>query len=518
MPFTARNKLIALISVQVLWGAVLFMSIKPYGMGVSRDSVEYMFTGLNLAEGRGFISFADQPYVLWPPLYPSLLALIYLLGGQDMFISAHILQFITFVGLSYCISRLFLHIFMGNFWLSLAGNILAATGSGLTLIFQAVGSDYLHLLLVMISILLAMEYARNQRRKTMMLMAVVGALAMLQRYIGLAVIVMNGLVILIYTNGNPWTKLRSSLWAALSILPTAIWMWIVSSQAPSRFSPSSPLGNIYWFTISVLEWFVSPASMLAHPVRFQYALWVPWIALAGMALIGLLIGPRHKALNGNTVPVLIFGLVYGVVLIGSASITSFNRLDGRFIVPLYIPFIALIALTVAILLKRINPMGLPWKRRLAQFAGVTFLFALGGLTVMRSLDLVVQAYESTFIAGTTYNTREWNENTALRYWEDHQPRTAYIVFSNYNVGVAFHTWRPAYASPRRSINPDATEIFPLEGYQADLFAPGKESYLVWIEPNEYTHVYSIDELRQIVDIDVLFENKDGGVYRLRPRQ
>ena len=49
-------------------------------------------------------------------------------------------------------------------------------------------------------------------------------------------------------------------------------------------------------------------------------------------------------------PVLLFGLFYLLALFGSASIAYFNKLAGRFLLPLYIPFITLVLLSVQLLL------------------------------------------------------------------------------------------------------------------------------------------------------------------------
>ena len=69
-------------------------------------------------------------------------------------------------------------------------------------------------------------------------------------------------------------------------------------------------------------------------------------------------------------------------------------------------------------------------------------------------------------------------------------------------------WMETLASPRK--------VSPIEEFAGTLFKDGKTSYLIWIEPNTYTHVYDIDELRQIATVETLYEGKDGGVYKLFP--
>jgi hypothetical protein len=84
--------------------------------------------------------------------------------------------------------------------------------------------------------------------------------------------------------------------------------------------------------------------------------------------------------------------------------------------------------------------------------------------------------------------------------------------------VAVHTWSEVLASPRRTAHPNVgEEIIPLDTYIPFLISPDKASYLVWVEPNEYIHAYSVNDLREIVTVETLYENESGGVYRLLPR-
>ena len=72
-----------------------------------------------------------------------LLALIHLVTRFDPFVSATILQVISFIGISICLSILFLKIFPRTF-LALAANILSDIGVVVLTSFDGVGSDYLH--------------------------------------------------------------------------------------------------------------------------------------------------------------------------------------------------------------------------------------------------------------------------------------------------------------------------------------------------------------------------------------
>ena len=53
-------------------------------------------------------------------------------------------------------------------------------------------------------------------------------------------------------------------------------------------------------------------------------------------------------------------------------------------------------------------------------------------------------------------------------------------------------------------------------YASELFSSGQDVYIIWIEPNDYSYFYKVDDLSSIAQIEPLFIGADGGVYRLKP--
>jgi len=222
---------------------------------------------------------------------------------------------------------------------------------------------------------------------------------------------------------------------------------------------------------------------------------------------------RDVGATRTEVPLLLFGLIYTIVLLTISSLSYFNRLDSRFVSPVFIPFVVLLLVAVEAVLD-------------VKALKNTTVKAAGNVVVFSSLLLVLglSAYQSIIFIrlshaeGSGYTSREWYANRTIEYWLQHQPVGEYLAFSNYPAGVAIHGWQETLPSPRRaSPNSRIDEIvYPLDDYIPVLFDEGKDSYLIWIEPNLFAHIYSVAELRQIANIEVLYENADGGVYRLLP--
>ncbi len=282
------------MAFHMLWGLVLWLSISKLGPGISTDSVHLLFGGLNLAEGRGLYSFDGSFLLLWPPLYPVLLAGLHRLSGLDLFLSASLLQMASFVGASLCLSLIFLKIFPDRFWLALAANVLSDVGAVNLAAFDVVGSDYVHFLLVLIFLLLAGVYMERRTPRWLAAMAAVGMLAMLQRYLGLAVIATGVAAAFVY-GGPAWRRrwVHGAL-TALGALPAGVWLW-VSSQWIDRRAPIGFVDNFTWFSRAMLEWFFPENVLQPHLWLYILLEWLLILGLAARLIFAVRSGRRRSA-------------------------------------------------------------------------------------------------------------------------------------------------------------------------------------------------------------------------------
>lgn len=513
-PGHSRTRMLILLGLNLAWGCALWWSVSEHGLGTSRDSVEYLFTSLSLAGGDGFVSFLGHRYVLWPPLYPMLLSMIQILGVTDPLVSALVLQLFTFVWIAILTAWLFARIFPGNFALALLGNAIAVSGVSLTWLFQSVGSDYLFIALMLGTVYLCDNYIKHNRLRTLWLMGLVSALAMLQRYIGVALLFTAVWIVLQYSRTTVRERLKRATLLGVSVIPVGVWVLILPVEAVVRDNPSSFLENAYWFTFSILSWFFSEAELYGHPVRLQFGMWVFWLGIIICVLIIWKFPGKRSVADSARVPIFLLGGVYTALLLVIASLSSFNSLDSRFASPVFIPLVVLVLTTIeSILSSDLVPSGISkMATRLAMLFPPLILLALSGYRSVVSMQLHHRS-------GGGYTSRDWRENQVLDYWQMNKPDGEYLVFSNYPAGIAVHTWHIALSSPRRTEHPNAGEaVIPLDTYLPSLFAPEKESYIIWIEPNEYTHAYSVNDLSQIVRVETLYQSPDGGVYKILPLQ
>lgn len=508
---THSRKLTILLIFHTCWGIALWLSISKYGLGVSTDSTSYMFTGINWIEGRGLVDFSGTKYILWPPLYPILIGSLHL-AGLSAFAAAHVIQFTAFALISYFSSIFFLKIFKDDFPFTLLGAFLLDTGAVVVSTFHMVSTDYLFAVFPILFTLLINEYAEKQKWTTLTLVALTVSLAMLTRYVGYALVLTALIAVPIYSKGSSLQRILRTAWVGLFSISPFLWMlktW--SATSSGRRLPLTFEEYFSQFTIGVISWFTFDLPRASELTFSHYASIWGCTALA-VILLFLLTAKRHL-FSPLITSTLGFGLIYMLALFGSALIAYFNRLWGRFQLPIYFPLVVLFLMVIWLGLRYLREKHLRAYYPLAG-AGILFLIILAMLQFNTTIRLMKEAYMGD-ISENSINTREVNENSIIKYWKENPPKGEFHLFGNYTALVAFHTRQEVSDSPRKSGVYDES-IIPLENYVDDLFTDEKDVYLLWIEPNVYEHVYLPQELSPIADIETIIENEDGGLYLLRP--
>src|SRR5512140_2979032 len=131
MQLTSRQYRILLAFLSLLGLIFVWITTSKYGAGVSSDAVRAMSTAQGLLAGRGFVDFTGTPYVLWPPLYPLLLAGLGLLTRLDVFHAAWHLNIVLFPVNTWLWGRLFERIFPGRLSYALLASLAGVFSSSM---------------------------------------------------------------------------------------------------------------------------------------------------------------------------------------------------------------------------------------------------------------------------------------------------------------------------------------------------------------------------------------------------
>lgn len=506
-----HKKLFMLMSLHIVWGIILALSISKYGLGASSDALAYMFSGMNWIKGNGLVEYTGSQYVLWPPLYPMLIGFLHF-TGLSAFASAHVIQFVTFLLIAYTSSLFLLKIFRDDFAFAWLGSFLLFTGPVVVSTFYMIGTDYLFMLFPIILSLLIQKYSEQQTWFTLTFIGLTAALAMLTRYIGYALVLSTMIAVFCYSTGSAFKRFWYSLYTGLFSLVPFLWM-LKTWQATSgnRREPLTFIEYVSQFTLGILDWINIPLTS-ERDITVIHIMTIGGSITLTMILL-FLISKRFNLFTPMVTFILGSGVIYTVALFSNALISYFNRLWGRFQLPIYFPFIILFLLVIGYGLRYLRENRSSFYS-LSAVLSILFLLFISLSQVNRSIYIMQNARDAV-IAENSVNTQEMNENLIIQYWRENPPKDDFRLFSNYPEIVAFFTEYQTFASPRKSGVYDKT-IIPLENYTNLLFSSGQDAYLLWIEPHYYEHVYLPYEFSTLAQIEVILENEDGGLYLLKP--
>lgn len=522
MRLSSREYHISLLILALLGFSIVLVTTSKYGAGVSSDAVRAMSTAEELLAGRGFVDFTGAPYVLWPPLYPLLLAGLSWLTSLDVFHTAWYLNLVLFPVNIWLWGRLFERIFPGKLIFGLLASAITLISSSMIRIYANVASDPLFVTLMVLFFLAAADAQESRSDQSLWAMFILAGLAMVQRYLGVVLFGVAGLVVLSRDGlrGIP----RMILPAGLSLLPLAAWLLLHNYLGyrtlfgTRLYDQMWPLENISLSLTKILHWFLPYAPGL-KPLLLR-----PWTILLPLLFLLLLFGLINRgwmrawwqALSGPSVwPALCFGVVYYFLLAFTV-----NTIDHRDLTSDRYYVILLPVLMIFVLLtweKFGSPLVNPSRLlRVIASAALALWFLYPLFDLQEYLVLSLENGEPSNY--NIYNSRHFTELEVVRIGrelvEEH-PQA--ILYSNYVNLLWFQYKRPILVLPQVGNNLSQSERLAILREEYPDWPGKKGGFIIWFTPNEYKHLASPEELGQIARLKLIYQDDDGAIYQLHPR-
>ena len=507
---------IVLSTLSVVAILLVAVATSKYGAGISSDSTKYLSVAQNLREGNGLYDHKGAPLLSWPPLYSMILAGLSLLTGLDVFTAGWYFN-VFLLGLNLFLSgMLFARVFPEKpFYTYLASLFVLLSLSSLR-IHAMISSDPFYLTLTLGFLIAVDDYIKKHSYRAFAWMVLFSTLAPLHRYVGLAIAVTAGIVILIENRKSVRTLLRDGfVLGLLSVLPIAWWLlvhnvmqhgslWGLASQ------PVDMSQNISLALTKMLHWFVPYLAPLM-PILLR-----PWIPLAALVLV-LLWMNRNRAENGRSwiqsltapsvYPTIVYAAVYFIAL-ALTVITQDHRdlFSDRYYVMLLVPTAILILLTFDTLVLP----HLHFSRRQIQIA-VVLIFTLWSVYPIYSTGEYLREarVQGEPTGANMFNNQTYHEMPIVAEMQRiraEKPRETF--YSNYVDAVWFYTRRPVALLP--VVNEDPVTAYT--GWPND--EPG---YIIWFEPNEYKHYLAPQKIAEFADVTLVYEGKGGQIYYVQSR-
>ncbi len=246
---------VALVILSVVGIGLVLLSTSRYGVGISSDSVAYISTARSLLSGNGYFLYDGSPFIGWPPLFPTVLAVLGLIGVELVegvrFLNAFVFGLIIFTS-----GQLFLRQ-IGSKGLLICGTVSILLSVPILHVSTTAMSEPLFTLLAVLFVIYISQFLNEKRLSLLFLLSAIAALSCLQRYIGITII-MTGLVLIV--TSMPKTPLLQRfkyaiVFGVISVTPLVIWFMrnhIVAVLPPWKATPIKQLGVADIIVFSIL--------------------------------------------------------------------------------------------------------------------------------------------------------------------------------------------------------------------------------------------------------------------------
>jgi hypothetical protein len=510
LPILSKKSSVILSAVLVLLAlagiTLILWATKPYFIGVSPDSAKYISCARSLLEGNGYTIYNGNRYIFWPPLYPSLLAVLGLTGIEPLEGSRYINAFLF--GLIIYSSGLLFMAGSRKSYLAIMGCICTLLSYPLTLVCSMAWSEPLFILLVVMFIIYLAKFLENVRLPILFIFSTVAAFACLQRHSGITLIMTACAVIIVFMkNRSLFQRLKyATISTVIAITPLAFWFLrnyiqtstLTGGKAPSRFSA---IENIKSTLYVVSEWFCSGAvSLKILFVLLMCTILVSFIALAKFW--------NTKKGSGTTTTLwcaAAFAVVYTFFIIVTSSIIAFDTIDHRILSPLYIP---LLAILLAVIDKVLNTFG--QNRSIANIvASVLFVAWFFFNPCQVTLTYISEMNKK----GTGITSRRWVTSPLIE-WLRKNPLEGHF-YSNNPDALYILTDISARRSPVRS-SYNSNRGTGVNGENLFKRYPALDGgLLVWFDSNPFKFHFTPDELKGMCHLVPINEFSDGIIYRIK---
>lgn len=523
-----KNKLSFAFILLLSLGAGLLAAIASgkYGPGMTHDSAAYVYAAQSLLDGEGFQYFGyPSPFIQWPPLYPSLLALGRLMG-IGFRTSAVLINSLALV----------LTVFISGYWMFKKFRFKAFAVAGTFLLFVSVPllnvSKYLwteitFILFIMLFYMAFERYMLYGNYSSLLLAALFTSLACIDRYAGVTVI-LTSCVFILFTRKGIVKKIKDVfVYGVVSIIP--LFLWTLRNYIVSGTFFGVRLASTYTFmqnierTLNSLYAWIAPNRLLIRYLDGRLmacftAIAVILLLVAAAAFISLFVRiladcPARRELksycsreSGRLFPVAFFSaftLIYTIYLVASASIVLFEPINSRYLAPVYIPVLIVIAAAADFLSAHLAHRRSDIFARKAGVLAALFIIIYLVYPTLNTAAFVLDNYRN---GAGGFATSEWqNNNELVRFIKDNGRCTFY---SNNADAVYTLTGIRTFYPPKKN----GHFMYGLDQFMAQVM---KDNYslFIWFENNVSPALYSINDIEGVIGLKKVGDFNKGGVFR-----
>ena len=481
------------------------------GIGATPDSGHYLATAENVLAGRGFVRLGGEIMASWPPLYPTLLAIIGWLG-LDMLQGARILAAVLTGALTVVATRWIAIRLGSSAWTAFAG-ICLALGPPLVYSGSLALSDLPFIFLQVAALRLLDGWLTHGRASRLIACAVCLALACLTRYNGVVLVATVALSILMLAHRPLLVRVRiAALTAIAAAAPLALWLVrnYRLTGAPAGPRVPSETGVLEHATdagYTVMSWFV--------PYRVLTVTDIAGLVLTTLAVVVILavaVRYRRQAEARMALVCAVFVVLFLGFMVVTSALMAMDALTQRMMAPVYVPLL-LAATACAALLVRQAPA--PRRRLAAAAAALGAVVVAVVITSRTGLEIHDSWHNGPGgVTHSNFNTDAWRSSPTLQWAGEHLRDE--LVFASSPAALYLATGADSRPMPRKHARRNPGVPYDDLSKIRDEIAAAGEAYLIVNKRSVPTNVFPVEELSPTLHVERIQTFPDGSIYRLRP--
>ncbi len=452
----------------------LYLLMRHGGIGISPDSVEYITTAENIRRYGRMVDFTGEALVLFPAGYPVLLATVMLLTGMKVLVFAPLLNIVLFCGVLLLTGIIVKKHEKPSACYRLLVLLAVVASRCLLQTYSMLWSETLFVFLTLLFIVQLRRYQQTQGHRSLFVLSLIVAVALVTRYAGIVLLATGSLLIL----ADAALQWKKKLLHLCLFYTTGLSLLVLNLVRNSLVSASltgvrqeaerSLSDNLADIGGTVSNWlpFLN-GNEKAGTVLFFILVTIAFIRLA----YGFLQQQFFKSYETITAA---FFLSYALFIIAMATVSRFEELNSRLLLPMYIPMLLTGTSWLIPVLKRTTRV----KKSILLF----ILLILYAGFHWHQYRQNAAAWEGTRDAGIPgYTEDSWTKSETIAYIRKSKDLEAGTIFANANDAIYFLTGKKAFILPHKDIPSEITRFLAQPSFYVIMFTDGDNPDLVSID-------------------------------------
>ncbi len=483
---------------------VILLFTHHSGIGLSRDSIAYLSAANSFIDGPGFIEYDHVPLTLFPVGYPMFLGIIKFITHCSLIIAGAYLNAVLFATIVYLLGCIIKEQVYPNKIIAITLIAVLAFAVPLHEAFYMLWSESLFILLEVLFIITLSQYFTKQLTYGYYLAVLIASYAAITRFAGITFIVVPG-IFLIFNTTIPFKKRVQNIITGLFVgmTPLAINLIrnyystteVAGNRQPGVFTLYQ---NISYSGKVFCEWFYNTTTNSS--TTFTVGLTILLLLVSYSIFIMIRIFKYQSNISYYKIAT-IYGAVYYLFMLITATISRYETLNNRLMSPLFIP---LLLLLIHIGERLINStLFASLQRTKAIFITIIFVVLLSK-EVIASYDFYIDTQEGG-IGG--YTEDSWRTSETIQYVKEHI--NMFSKLSDHDIPVYSNSAHALYlyTDTYFTLLPEKTHLNKIESmYKLPAF------YIVWFTEEGNEDILSIEAIQKNRKLKIIQQFKDGTIY------